>query len=709
MRPRIVATIFRKEIRETLRDKRTLRAMIFLPILLYPMMILGISWLTNSQEEQTAARASQVAVWGDAPPQLVGTLRASHIEIRTDVPIPPVIIGDLKAGRIAPVKPLTDEEEEKQKKEQKKEADTPLTVAARPVLLDRKIDALLVLWPNFSAEMTQGDLGHAVVLYDSTRPASEKARSRVDDALHKFRDAEMAMRERQHNLPAGFSQTVEIGSANVAPPSRRAGFGMGMMLPFLLITMCLTPLFYAAVDSTAGEKERNTMQTLLCAPLRPLEIIGGKFLAIAAVGILTAAINVISLSLTVARVAHDSMGGGSVALHQYVLSFLMLIPIVLLTAGVFLTVAVFARDFKEGQSYLMPALWIIMLPCIITVVPTIELNAAMSFVPLANIALLIKAILMSEAAPDLVFLTLASSLMYTALAVAAAARVFSRESVLVGGGDTVRGFLGMDGPRTARPGGAAAILVFCTAMVAAFYGSLALEGRGVLVTIVVVEAVFLLAPALVALRLGRFSAKETLLLRMPDWRGLLAGLLVGVCGGAVAAGIGLRLIPVPADFARALEKALLIGDAHVPLIVLLLAIAVLPGICEELLFRGFILSGLRGAGIWAIPLTALLFGLAHSSIYRILPTFLIGLFITILAWRTRSIVPGMIAHAVNNGLILTLVRLRPSWFGATEMRNVPWSWMAVAALGLAVAFALLGRQKRLSPEQDPRFATAEAA
>jgi len=146
----------------------------------------------------------------------------------------------------------------------------------------------------------------------------------------------------------------------------------------------------------------------------------------------------------------------------------------------------------------------------------------------------------------------------------------------------------------------------------------------------------------------------------------------------------------------------------VPLFELLLVIAILPGICEELLFRGFILSGLRGAGLWAIPLTALLFGLAHSSIYRILPTFLIGLFITVLAWRTRSIVPGMLAHAINNGMIATLVRLRPSWMHAAAEHNVPWSWMAIGALNLAVAFALLGRGKAHAMEPAGDLASAGA-
>src|SRR5579884_4070001 len=444
MRPRIVWTIFRKEIRESLRDKRTIRAMIILPVLLYPMLILGISWLQNSEEEKTNAHPSNVAVWGEAPPALRSALAASHIDVKQDAPMPVKVAADLQGGHVPPMTPPKDDEDSDTNKKEKPPADTPLTLAARQALLSRKVDAVLVVWPRLADALAQGGLGHVAVLFDSTRPASDKARDRLNQAMNKFREQEIALREQQRGLKPGFSEAVEIGAANVAPPSRQAGFGLGMILPFLLITMCLTPLFYAAIDATAGEKERNTMQTLLCAPLRPLEIISGKFLAVALIGIVSAGVNIISLSLTVARIAHDASTSGSVALSQYVLAFLLLVPIVLLTTGIFMAVSVFARDFKEGQSYLMPALMALMLPCGVAAVPGLELNAALSFVPVANIAMLIKSVLMGEVSGELAFLTIVSSLMYTALAVVAAARVFSREAVLVGGGDTVRGFLGLD-------------------------------------------------------------------------------------------------------------------------------------------------------------------------------------------------------------------------------------------------------------------------
>ncbi|HZU29348.1 MAG TPA: ABC transporter permease subunit/CPBP intramembrane protease [Bryobacteraceae bacterium] len=707
MRPRILWTIFRKEIRESLRDRRTITAMVVLPVLLYPMMILGISWLQNSEEEKTAAHASPVAVWGDATPQLLEALRAGHIEVRPSVAMPAQLAAQLQSGRVPPVRPKPEDPDESPQKPKKPEPDTPVTLAARPVLLNRSVDAVLVLWPDFAAQLSEGGLGHAAVLYDSARPASDKAHERVDAALTKFREQLLAAREREDGLRAGFAQAVEVGDANVAPPSRRAGFGLGMMLPFLLITMCLTPIFYAAIDSTAGEKERNTMQTLLCAPLRPLEIIGGKFLAVAAIGLVSAGVNITSMSLTMARISAGAFAG-SVALHQYVLAFLLLIPIVLLTAGVFLAVSVFARDFKEGQNYLMPALMCMMLPCGVAIVPGIELNAVMSFAPVANIALLIKAVMMGEAAPDLSFLVIASSLLYTALAVAAAARVFSREAVLVGGSDTLRGFLGIDKPGAVRPGGAAAVLIFCVALVTAFYGSLLLQPYGALMQIAIVEVAFLLAPALLAVKMGHFSARETLLLRMPGWRGIAAAVLVGVSAGVVGAGVGMRLVRPPADFARALEKSLLMDNPHMPLAVLWLCIAILPAVCEELLFRGFILSGFRDLGKWAIPATALLFGLAHASIYRILPTFIVGLFITMLAWQTRSIVPSIIAHALNDGLIATLVHVRPSWLDMNSMREVPWTWIAAAVVVLALGFALISRRASLEAPHGHSLASAGA-
>ena len=113
--------------------------------------------------------------------------------------------------------------------------------------------------------------------------------------------------------------------------------------------------------------------------------------------------------------------------------------------------------------------------------------------------------------------------------------------------------------------------------------------------------------------------------------------------------------------------------------------------CEELLFRGVILSGLRRYGTWpAIVISSLLFALAHASIYRLLPTFCLGLMLGYIVVKTGSIYCSMLLHALNNGVAVTLARSKSfaSQFGLEEATQVPWSItlpaIAVVVLGLLI-------------------------
>ena len=133
-----------------------------------------------------------------------------------------------------------------------------------------------------------------------------------------------------------------------------------------------------------------------------------------------------------------------------------------------------------------------------------------------------------------------------------------------------------------------------------------------------------------------------------------------------------------------------------PLWVVLLAVAVTPAVCEELFFRGVVLSGLRSLGKWpAIAISALLFAVAHASIYRLLPTLLLGLVLGYLVWKTGSIVVSMIVHALNNGIVAVLSQT-PSvaaalGFDATA-KVVPLGPTLIAAAVSGLALALVASQ-----------------
>ncbi len=562
--------------------------------------------------------------------------------------------------------------------------------AARAAVTGRRIDAVLVLWPDFGPAVAELRAGVASVYFDSVREDSLEARSRLEASLDAYRERLVEDRERALGLVKGFALGLDVTATNVAPEARRSGQILGLFLPFLLVTMSLLGGFYPAIDLTAGEKERGTMQTLLCAPISPIEIVTGKYLAVWITSLLAALANIVSLGATVMRILPgDSI---SVSPSTLLLAFAMLLPVTLFITAVFLAIAAFAKDFKDGQNFLTPVYMLLAMPAGVTMLRGIELNAWTAFVPVVNIALLIKALLISEAAPDLIFLSLLSSSAYAAMAVMLAARVFAREQVLLGGRESLKSLLGFERRKGAEPTPAFALTAFAVVLVLTFYGSLLLKSAGTLATLLVTEYGFFLAPTLLLVAGFGFAFRRTLALRRPPLLGLVAAVLIGSSAWAIAAGVLIRLLPPPESLVRALEQLLLLDGAPAPLWVVWLVIAVTPALCEELFFRGLILSGLRRLGLWPALITcALLFGLAHSSVYRLLPTFFIGLLLSWLVWRTGSIWTGIVAHALNNGIAATLVynKALAAALGAGTQAYLGWKPTLGAAVVLVAGLVVL--------------------
>jgi sodium transport system permease protein len=681
----IIWTIFRKELVETLRDRRTLLMMVGLPVLLYPMMIIGVTWFQQSQEEKRAERASTIAVWGEDAGLLVDSLRGAAKlapkrwagaakEIRDTLqdpatrPMPALPAAQPLAGR---------------QRGSNTEQENPVLAAARAAVADQGIDAVLILWPGLAQSIDGDGVGAVSVYYDSVRPDSTLARDRVVDALGRYRAALVQRRERAHGLAPGFALGLDILQRNVASEQRRGGELLGMLLPFVLIVMSLLGGLYPAIDLTAGEKERGTMQTLMCAPVGPQEIILGKFLAVWTIALITALVNVISLAATIARLVPGS--NFSLPLWSYVMTFAMLVPVTFIISALFLAVAAFARDFKDGQNFLTPLYMVLAMPAVATMLPGVQLTTTTAFLPVLNIALLIKSVMLSEAAPNLVFLALLSSVTYAGLALLLAGRVIQQEQVLLGGQQSLVHLLGLERRAGRRAGPAVAIVSFAIVLVVVFYGSLLLQRSGVVATLLITEYGFFLLPTLALVFWLGFPARDTLSLRVPPLRAIVGSALIGLSAWTVAAGVLIRLLPPPDSLARALERILLLDSRSAPLWVVWLVIGVTPALCEELFFRGFVLSGLRRLGIVpALLVSALLFGLAHSSIYQLLPTAFLGLLFGYAVWRSGSVACSIIAHTLNNALTATMVYAPThfQWLGMARGQFLPWN---ATVIGCAIA------------------------
>jgi sodium transport system permease protein len=233
---------------------------------------------------------------------------------------------------------------------------------------------------------------------------------------------------------------------NVAPPEKVGGNLVGGFVPYLIIALCFTGAMYPAIDVTAGEKERGTMETLLCSPAARVEIVLGKFLLVLTGSLSAMAMSLLSMGVTAlvtgailfgdrltARVAQATATSGYVNFISPwgLLGVLAVVfPVAILFSAVQLTIALFARNTKEAQSYLGPSMIIVLLPAIIGMLPGIDLNAPLAWIPLLNLSLVCKEMLSGVWHWGYIAIVFASTCLYAAIALALAVRMFERESVL---------------------------------------------------------------------------------------------------------------------------------------------------------------------------------------------------------------------------------------------------------------------------------------
>jgi sodium transport system permease protein len=696
MRARVVWTIFRKEITESLRDRVTLLVLIGLPLLIYPLSLVTITQVTKRQSAVEDRQVASVAVWGVGAEPMLDWLAAptNRLKLERWRGMPSPLRRDLEAGRLQPGQTPPPAAPRKTGLApdalaalHEPASSNAVLRAARDVVTGRQADAVLILWPGFDDAKLQHGLGHVSVYYDSVLPNSTLAWERLSGGLEQYRLQLLKERQRERSLPDGFVTALVVRGDDVAPPQRQLRNLLGRVLPLVLIMLAVTGAIVAATDLTAGEKDRATMQTLLCAPVHSIEIVAGKFLTVWGISLLSAVANITGIGVTLWRLT-AALNENLVSLGFLATVGALLLPATWTIAALFLAVAALARDAKDAGNFLGAAAFAVMIPVGATFLPGVELDPWTCCVPLVNLALLIRALMAGAVAPHLLLLTLVLSLAYAGLALALAARVFGREQILLGGPLSWRGLLFSGSRQPAGPTPGFALLLFPLAIAGLFYVGLALASRGLLATLLGTQLGVLLLPVVSLALVRKFPLAETFSLRRPHWRSVVGAALIGVSASVAIGGIVLRLAPPPDSMLREMQDLLRLGDTQSPLWQLVLVMALTPAVCEETFFRGMMLSGLRRWGPWvAIGLTALFFGLLHGSVYRLLPTFVLGLVLGYAVWRSGSLFCSVIIHALNNSLIVFIVWKSPA--NAVAVNSIPWSLTLGALAVLATGLTLL--------------------
>ena len=625
-----------KELREALRDRRTLAIMILLPLVIYPLLSMLAAQVATGRDKQRDERPSTVAIVGAAPARAA---LAAHIQSN------PTIFILLSGG-------------------------TPTDVE------HGRLDALVELAP--------GEDGTLTVIYDATRDESRTAEDRLDSIFAK-------------SFPDGCAPRFSAQKRSVAPQARLGGYLLSKALPLFVVLMVLLGAFYPAIDVTAGERERGTLETVLCSPIRRFDLMLGKVLAVASLAALTGVLNLASMAVTLMQILRLAAQNVVVDIPwgHALLSSLVIFPAALLFAAVFVALGATARTFKEAQTLLMPVYFLTVAPAMAGAIGEYPLRGIVAWIPGMNITLLARDLLVGRATWSGGLATLASTLLLSAAALAAAAHIYDSERLVA---PTPRRQRVPGAPARTTSAGDALVL-FALAFLLLYFVFLPLEQRHLASGLLIAEWLGLFGLVWLFARTSGQTFKNAMGFSRPRPRAMLGAALAGCSAWAAVAIFSEWVLPVPKQLLEELRKSLIPLDGTRGFVATLLLVAVTPAICEECLFRGPILRGLRTRfdSVAAVVITAVLFGLFHMDVYRLIPTALLGIMLGFIALESGSIAASMVAHFCNNAMLVALASLgldRPM----ETLSQRALTLLVLASLVLTAAGLALVRGARRRPE-----------
>ena len=428
-----IRLIYMRELRDQLRDRRTLFTVLVLPILLYPL--LGVSFIRISQfmrEHPTTCwfvgydLASSVGAGldGDFPPLFIDdqlnpdfcpASEAALLKIRQDESLPPKLLAKIEEA-IGNAKPDED-------------FSSALHLGIQQALAEQQVDLLVYFPPavvpsesdpNESGDSSgSGDAGESpseqtaeaaaeaaiprLYLFGNlARDESRIARSRVLTVFDRWREAVIEATLIKNDVPTSATRPFLIQDRDLAASASKQAMVWSKILPFVMLIWALTGAFYPAIDSCAGEKERGTLETLLCSPAARSEIVVGKMLNVMTFSAASSMLNLLSMMLSGLFIiqafnqAGSTLSLGTPPLMSLFWLGVAVIPASALFSSLALAVAVFARSSKEGQYYLMPLLLVSLPLMMVAMLPATELELGTSLIPLTGLMLLLRELIEGE-------------------------------------------------------------------------------------------------------------------------------------------------------------------------------------------------------------------------------------------------------------------------------------------------------------------------
>jgi sodium transport system permease protein len=683
--------VLRVELLQLARDRRALFSAIVLPALLYPLLFWGTGALKAVGEETMSERTVRALVdLSSIDPAteeafLAGLVDQGPITL-TEVDASELRDEDEDAARAVAREMLLSTSGSRSGPADPGDSESE---AEGPPLADEEgspFDVLIIATANGpSPDLVRASFD---LWFDVKRDDAREAMGRARTALRALGEG-MAAERREHLLGGDPAAGLAPLSTDVASEADASGARLGRWLPFVVLLVLISGGAYAALAVFAGEREAGTLETLLVQPVPHRSIAMGKLLTVFVAGCATLAMNLGSLLVCAASGLMDLEGmdgGASGIAYERLASLVVELPAALLLCAVLCLVCGGARTFREGQLLIFPVTLLVVIPSAIVLRPEVSLTALWAMVPFSGSALALREGLEGDLKLPLAALVMVSHLGWTWLAVARLGSVLDAERVLGGGGDrqSEAHLLEAGGRHGVRWG---FVVVMSVYLIAMSVQRLDMDA-GLWFTFWMLLPALAFAIAWTAPR-DRGEPRrllQALGLRLPRPSHALGALLLVP---ALARGAHRLLewqsevLPLPPGAAEGgIELEAIMGTSGPMWLFFFFALS--PGLFEELVFRGALLSAMKRDFTWKriVFWQALYFALVHASVYRLLPTGILGALLALIALRSRSVLPAMILHIGYNGLLVLGTANHLTFTSEPWFAYAPWAAIPGVALFL---------------------------
>lgn len=395
----MIFTVFKKELRDTLRDRRTVMMMIVIPTLVFPLIMSVFMSVSESFQKEAAEKEVKIGLVSNQ----VGSLEADLLKV-------PESLGKRKFI------PFTD------------------TLSLIKAIRSDSVQVGIYV-PNNAEQLKKTMQPISVTVFHDGTDLGMK--ERADAYLTYIQENWKKQRYAELKIDEAKVTPFILAYSNVASSKEMIGKLAGGFLPYLFIAFGFMGCMFPAIDLFTGEKERSTIETLLTTPVPRWKILFGKMGVVVLSGLLAATFNLVGiyLSIEVLNLVKDPVVLQAIkdilSPTFIIMLYALLCPLIIFFAGIMIPIAVRAKSFKEAQSIISPLNLLIILPAMVGFFPGVELNEVTALIPVVNIVLATKELIAGTLEFHLIAMAFGVMVLLAVIAIMLSYRKFENENNVI--------------------------------------------------------------------------------------------------------------------------------------------------------------------------------------------------------------------------------------------------------------------------------------